>query len=138
MSNYEKPIVLADSELSEGVFTASGGYVTSSGDATAQLTSYDHYGNYYFSTTGFENGSTYSVVLTVDETDTISGLNYATWGDFGGVVNGNTVTFSNVCFDNQTNWQVRLWFDSQGNWENGWSLSDSDIPNLSVTITKVS
>ena len=87
---------------------------------------------------GFENNATYRIVLTVSETDAVNGLQSASWGDFGGVVSGNTVTFENVCFGNQTDWHVRLWFESQGDWELGWKLQDADIPGLSVNVTKVS
>lgn len=139
MTNYEKPAVLKSEDVAEGVFLASGGgAVLSSGDATGSLISADHYGNYYMKMSGFENGATYRIVLTVTETDVVNGLKSASWGDFGGVVSGNTVTFENVCFGNQTDWHVRLWFESQGNWEWGWQLKDADIPGLSVSATKVS
>lgn len=138
MKNYEKPIVLANSELSEGVYAGSGGTVASSGDVVAELTSFDHYGNFYFKISGFDNTSTYRIVVKATETNTVNGLSNASWGDFGGVLSGNTVTFENVCFGNQTDWHIRLWFDSQGNWENGWRLSDNDIPSISVSVTKIS
>lgn len=139
MTNYEKPAVLKSDDMAEGVFLASGGGVMASGgDAVGSLISADHYGNFYMKMSGFENGATYRIVLTVNETTAVNGLNNASWGGFGGVVSGNTVTFENVCFSNQTDWHVRLWFDSQGNWENGWKLQDSDIPGLSVNVTKTS
>lgn len=136
--NYEKPAVLKNEDLAEGVFLASGAAAVVSDTAvTGSLISADHYGNYYMRMEGFENSATYRIVLTVSETGAVNGLNNASWGDFGGVVNGNQVTFENVCFSNQTDWHVRLWFDSQGNWEWGWQLQDADIPGLSVSVTKV-
>ena len=139
MNTYQKPCVTELTEYSEGVYMASGaGIVASSGDATGELISADHYGNFYMKMSGFENSATYRIVLTVSETDAVNGLKSASWGDFGGVVSGNTVTFENVCFGNQTDWHVRLWFESQGNWEYGWQLQDADIPGLSVSVTKVS
>ncbi|MDE6640912.1 MAG: hypothetical protein K2K63_10330 [Acetatifactor sp.] len=138
MTNYEKPVVLANEDIAEGVYAASGATIAvSGGSVTGTLISCDHYGNYYMKMAGFENGATYRIVLTVSETAAVSGLKDASWGGFGGVVNGNTVTFENVCFGNQTDWHVRLWFDSQGDWENGWQLQDADIPGLSVSVTKV-
>lgn len=138
MGNYEKPVVLANEELAEGVYMASGSTsVGSDSSVTGTLTEFDHYGNYYFTINGFENSATYRIVLTVTETTAVNGLNSASWGEFGGVVSGNTVTFENVCFNNQTNWHVRLWFDSQGNWEGGWQLQDADIPGLKVSVMKV-
>ena len=135
---YEKPIVVPTDEIAEGIYAASGGgVVASGGDATGTLINADHYGNYYMKMSGFENGATYRIVLTVAETNAVHGLKSASWGDFGGVVSGNTVTFENVCFGNQTDWHVRLWFESQGNWEMGWQLQDADIPGLSVSVTKV-
>lgn len=138
MTNYQKPAVLKNEDVAEGVFLASGAAVVSNGDVTGSVISADHYGNYYMKMSGFENGATYRIVLTVTETATVNGLNNASWGGFGGVLSGNTVTFENVCFGNQTDWHVRLWFDSQGNWEMGWQLKDADIPGLSVSVTKVS
>lgn len=136
---YEKPVLLAQEELAEGVYMGSGTGATVSGsNVTGRLTSYDHWGNYYMRMEGFENASTYRIVLTVTETDTVHGLNSASWGSFGGVVSGNTVTFENVCFNNQKDWHVRLWFDSQGDWELGWKLQDSDIPALKISVTKIS
>lgn len=137
MKSYEKPVVLANEELAEGIYAASGATVASDSAVTGSLISADHYGNYYMRMAGFENGATYKIVLTVSETATVNGLQSASWGDFGGVVSGNTVTFENVCFANQTDWHVRLWFESQGNWEWGWKLQDEDIPGLSVSVTKV-
>ena len=137
MKNYEKPVILANEDLAEGVYAASGAVADVSGSATGSLISADHYGNYYMKMEGFENGAVYNITLTVAETDTVNGLNSASWGDFGGTVSGNTVTFEGVCFGNQTDWHVRLWFDSQGNWEWGWQLKDEDIPGLSVSVTKV-
>ena len=134
MDIYEKPFVLANEDLAEGVYAASGG---AAGDATGTLTYADHYGNYYMTMSGFENNATYRIVLTVSETDVVCGLSSASWGDFGGIVSGNTVTFENVCFGNQTDWHIRLWFESQGNWEMGWMLQDADIPGLTVYVTKV-
>lgn len=139
MINYEKPAVLKSDDMAEGVFLASGGVNMISGaGVTGSLTSADHYGNYYFNVSGLENGATYRIVVTVNETGTINGLNAASWGGFGGVVSGNTVTFEGVCYSNQTDWHIRLWFDSQGNWENGWRLQDDDIPGLSINVTKIS
>ncbi len=139
MLNYEKPVVLDGNVVAEGVFMASGAFpVVSDSSVTAQITNFDHYGNYYMRIDGFENAATYRIVLTVSETATVSGLNNASWGDFGGVVSGNTVSFENICFGNQTDWHVRLWFDSQDNWENGYKLKDDDIPALSISVTKVS
>lgn len=136
---YEKPVVMANEDLAEGVYAASGtAPVVSDSAVTGSLINADHYGNYYMRMEGFENSATYRIVLTVSETAAVSGLQSASWGDFGGVVSGNTVTFENVCFSNQTDWHVRLWFESQGNWENGWRLQDDDIPGLSVSVTKVS
>ncbi len=140
MVNYEKPVVLSGNAVAEGVYTASGADMMMSdagGDVVVQVTGFDHYGNYYFTINGFENAAKYRIQLTVNETDTVSGLNNASWGGFGGTVSGKTVTFENVCFGNQTNWHVRLWFDNQGNWENGWRLQDNDIPSLSVLVTKI-
>ena len=139
MNTYQKPSVTELTDFSEGVYMASGaGVAASGGDVTGTLTYADHYGNYYMTMSGFENGATYRIVLTVAETAVVNGLQSASWGDFGGVVSGNTVTFENVCFANQTYWHVRLWFESQGNWELGWKLQDADIPGLSVSVTKVS
>ncbi|MCH5341174.1 MAG: hypothetical protein J1E01_06890 [Acetatifactor sp.] len=136
---YEKPIVIPAEDVAEGVYMASGAsVVTVVGDATGALKSFDHYGNYYMTMGGFENGATYKIVVTVAETATINGLNNASWSGFGGTVSGNTVTFENVCFANQTDWHIRLWFDSQGGWENGWTLQDADIPRLTISITKTS
>lgn len=138
MQNYEKPVVLENEELAEGVYAASGADAVVSGSTvTGRLTSADHYGNYYMEMEGFENASVYRIVLTVSETNTVYGLKSASWGSFGGVISGNTVTFEGVCFNNQKNWHIRLWFESQGNWENGWQLKDEDIPDLNVFVTKV-
>lgn len=136
--NYERPTVLTSGEMAEGVFLASGGSaVVSDSSVTGSLISADHYGNYYMKMEGFDNGATYRIVLTVSETSAVSGLNNASWGGFGGTVSGNTVTFEGICFNNQTDWHVRLWFESQGGWENGWQLKDEDIPSLSVSVTKI-
>ncbi len=134
MTNYEKPAVLMDADVAEGVFLASGAVV--GGAVSGSLISKDHYGNYYMRMSGFENGANYRIVLTVSETAAVNGLNDASWGGFGGAVSGNTVTFEGVCFGNQTDWHVRLWFDSQGQWEMGWRLQDGDIPDLSVCVEK--
>lgn len=135
---YEKPILIPAEDVAEGIYMASGAVVgNSGGDAIGTLTSFDHYGNYYMTMSGFENGAIYRIVLTVAETATVYGLQNASWGDFGGIVSGNTVTFENVCFGNQTDWHIRLWFESQGNWEWGWQLQDADIPGLTISVTKV-
>lgn len=136
MKNYEKPMILANEEMAEGVYAASGTTAAAS-DIVARLTQYDHYGNYYLNITGFDNASTYRVTVQVSETATVYGLTSASWGDFGGVVSGNTVTFENICFGNQTDWHVRLWFSSQGNWDYGWKLEDADIPSLTVSAVKI-
>lgn len=136
MKNYEKPLIVENEDLSEGIYAASG-TVTSVGDVTAVVTFFDHYGNYYFKVSGFENAAKYNIVLTVANTALVNGLNSASWGGFGGTVNGNTVTFTGVCFANQTDWHVRLWFNSQGDWEYGWCLSDKDIPKVTISITKI-
>lgn len=138
MVNYEKPVILVNEELAEGVYAASGAGAAVSGfGVTGRLKTFDHYGNYYMEMEGFDNASVYRIVLTVSETSTVYGLTSASWGQFGGVVSGNTVSFENVCFSNQTEWHVRLWFESQGDWGLGWKLEDSDIPNLNVSVTKI-
>lgn len=139
MELYEKPTILENEDLAEGVYAASGAVDSdASSSVTAYMTSSDHYGNYYMRIEGFENSATYRIVLTVSETEKVNGLNSASWGDFGGIVAGNTVTFEGVCFGNQTDWHVRLWFDSMGNWDWGWSLQDADIPKMSISVIKVS
>ena len=140
MEQYKTPVVLMNEELAEGVYAASGavGGGAAGGDATAVMTSCDHYGNYYFTVSGLEDGATYKIVLTVTETSAVHGLTQASWGDYGGVVSGNTATIERITlYANQTSWHARLWFESQGGWEMGWQLQDSDIPSISVVITKL-
>ena len=135
--SYEKPIILADDTTSEGVFLASGQGV-STGDVTGRVTSADHYGNYYLTFDSFENGMTYTITLTVHETATVYGLNSASWDGLSGVsVSGNTVSYTGVLYANQTDWHVRLYFDSQPGWELGWKLTDGDIPELDINVKKL-
>lgn len=134
MEIYEKPIVLVTEDFAEGVYAASGAVT---GNVSGTLIAADHYGNFYMKMSGFENSAIYRIVVTVTETDAVYGLSNASWGDYVGIVSGNTATFESVCLANQTDWHIRLWFDSQGNWESGWLLQDADIPNITVSVTKV-
>lgn len=137
MNKYERPDAVLLDHTSEGVFAASGVNGSSVGDVTVTVTNADHYGNYYLSYSGFENGATYNTLITVNETSTVYGLRASSWDGHGGVVSGNTVSYTGVQFANQTTGHIRLWFDSQNDWENGWKLNDSDIPTINMVITKV-
>lgn len=97
MNNYEKPIVLVNSELSEGVFAASGGtgcfsYSAYSGGNLSDSEGYYEY-NVTFSHTPDAHGCTHYFVVYFDSTpeDVIATTNT---DGFTALISGNSVTFA--------------------------------------------
>lgn len=134
---YERPIVLENGELAEGVFTASGSAAsTSAGSGLVTLTSADRWGNYTFKNNGIENGATYTVTITALENDKVYGLSSCTFAGKLLSVAGNTATGTLQLWVEDTIY-AKLTFSSMGNWERGWELDESDVPPVSVSLTKV-
>ncbi len=91
MKKYEKPIVLADSELSEGVFAASGGY---NSPVYYQTGSWDGNKQYNVTFTNSTNEKVDSVSVTIPVNGTVTGID----GNVTGVDNGDgtwTLIFNN-------------------------------------------
>ena len=134
--SYERPIVLSNTEVAEGVFAASGApSAATPGGLTAILTNADKWGNYYFDVPGYEPGATYNVTISVAETEKVNGLSSATFVGQSCTVSGTTATCTIRLWDQHP--YSRLYFSTMGNWERGWELEDKDLPAVSVSLVKV-
>lgn len=93
---YEKPIVLLQNDLAEGVYAASGAPVTSDSGATytlAQTNAWDGNKQYNITFTNHSSEKVDSVTVMLNVHGNVTSIG----GNVSGAVNGNTavVTFSN-------------------------------------------
>lgn len=95
MKNYEKPVVLANNELFEGVFAASGSYQPSYNQPVYnQTNAWDGNKQYNVSFTNPTGEKVDSVSVTIPVNGTVTGIG----GNVTGVDNGDgtwTLTFNN-------------------------------------------
>ena len=91
--SYQKPLVLSNEDLAEGIYAASGTPAASATYTLTQTNAWDGNKQYNITFTNNSNQQLDSITVTVNVSGNVTGIS----GNVSGVINGNTadITFNN-------------------------------------------